>query len=46
VIGSAVISTIIANFAFLPRHLLKILSMDEEILQLDNDMKDPGEKEK
>ena len=36
VIGSAVIPTIIANFAFLPDHLLKIPTTDEEILQLDN----------
>ncbi len=36
VIGSAVIPTVIANFAFLPSHLLKIPSTDEEILQLDN----------
>ncbi len=40
VIGSAVIPTIIANFAFLPRHLLKIPSTDEEILQLDHDLTD------
>lgn len=37
VIGSAVIPTIIANFAFLPKHLLKIPMSDEEMLQLDND---------
>ena len=36
VIGSAVIPTVIANFAFLPSHLLKIPSTDEEMLQLDN----------
>ena len=36
-IGSAVIPTVIANFAFLPGHLLKIPSTDEEKLQLDND---------
>lgn len=36
VIGSAVIPTVIANFAFLPGHLLKIPSTDEEMLQLDN----------
>jgi len=36
VIGSAVIPTVIANFAFLPSHLLKIPTTDEEILQLDN----------
>lgn len=40
VIGSAVIPTIIANFAFLPKHLLKIPMSDEEMLQLDNDNKD------
>jgi Kef-type K+ transport system membrane component KefB len=39
VIGSAVIPTIIANFAFLPKHLLKIPLSDEEMLQLDNDDK-------
>ncbi len=32
--GSAVIPTIIATFAFLPRHLLKIPSVDEEICSL------------
>ena len=37
VIGSAIIPTVIANFAFLPKHLLKIPTTDEEILQLDND---------
>jgi Kef-type K+ transport system membrane component KefB len=37
VIGSAIIPTIIANFAFLPKHLLKIPMSDEEMLQLDND---------
>ena len=36
VIGSAVIPTIIANFAFLPKHLLKIPVSDVEMLQLDN----------
>ncbi|HPT03082.1 MAG TPA: cation:proton antiporter [Bacteroidales bacterium] len=36
VIGSAVIPTVIANFAFLPSHLLKIPTTDEEMLQLDN----------
>lgn len=36
VISRAVIPTIIANFAFLPSHLLKIPSTDEEMLQLDN----------
>jgi len=35
VIGSAVIPTVIANFAFLPKHLLKIPTTDEEMLQLD-----------
>ncbi|MCK9422483.1 MAG: hypothetical protein M0Q38_07785 [Bacteroidales bacterium] len=40
VIGSAVIPTIIANFVFLPKHLLKIPVSDEEMLQLDNESKD------
>jgi len=35
VIGSAVIPTLIANFAFLPKHLLKFPSADEEIPQED-----------
>lgn len=37
VIGSAIIPTVIANFAFLPDHLLKIPTTDEEILQLDTE---------
>ena len=35
VIGSAVIPTLIANFAFLPKHLLEFPSADEEIPQED-----------
>ena len=44
VIGSAVIPTVIANFAFLPSHLLKIPTTDEEILQLDNGVVEETEK--
>jgi glutathione-regulated potassium-efflux system ancillary protein KefC len=42
VIGSAVIPTVIANFVFLPSHLLKIPTADDEILQLDLE-KQPGD---
>jgi len=40
VIGSALIPTIIANFAFLPKHLLNIPVSDEEMIQLDKDFKE------
>jgi uncharacterized membrane protein len=39
VIGSAVIPTLIANFAFLPKHLLKFPMADEEIPQEDSGRK-------
>ena len=45
VIGSAVIPTVIANFAFLPKHLLKIPVSDEEMLQLDDEIEDKGNPE-
>lgn len=45
VIGSAVIPTVIANFAFLPKHLLKIPVSDEEMLQLDDNSEEMRNKE-